>query len=259
MTSKPTVDGDTNPPSRPPTAIPTVNMNYQLAPSYLDYVASLPKYTSISQSYTYGSYYYKGVTVDGTCSNWKSFTQNTLSLPFDDVYFSKMSVKFRYTGSGMYAAGANTTLTCSDRTVIAPLIASMYSGVTYSGNCAGNTWRVFTCDTNRIFCVNCKINCVTDVICPGTGFVISSCSTCKTHAASYGIVNMQYTVEKLYPQFLQPLNVTAARDRITVAMNVSKAGNVYCASLPRTSAAPTTVVTIKSSGATAIALAPRCC
>lgn len=167
--------------------------------------------------------------MDGQCQPYSDFTQNTLTLPFDNIQFTAMETQFEQYNFNTQTL-TNFTTTCSDGVSLKGIINALQNGQNFVTNCDGNSWRVFTCEKKRIFCVNCKQNCVSTVICPGSDAgsgsenVFNPCSSCRTHATAAALMNVQYVVHKIYPQFVLPMNVTPGEYEFKVSVNVSKPG-----------------------------------
>ncbi|KAJ1383747.1 hypothetical protein B484DRAFT_411038, partial [Ochromonadaceae sp. CCMP2298] len=77
-TTQPTLKGDTNPPTDYPTSMPSYDLTYEGDVSYQAYLSTEAQYTATAQSFTFGSFYYKGTTPEGTCDAWESFKANVL-------------------------------------------------------------------------------------------------------------------------------------------------------------------------------------
>lgn len=205
-TTAPSLPGETNNPTRYPTSRPSVNLDYFTHSTYLAYVAAKARYTAMADSFTYSSYYYKGITIGDQCSAWNSYKDNSLNLPFDDIRFQKVTLRFDYF---QFDTGVNRTeiATCTRTDPISAIITSLRTGTTLEVNCNGYTWRVFTCNGNVIFCVNCKRVCVGSEICPGRAYAVNPCTTCAFYTAASTVVNFQYGLNKLYPQLRAPITV----------------------------------------------------
>lgn len=202
----PTLKGETNGPSRYPTSRPSVDLDYFDHSTYLTYLAGKAKYTALADSFTYSSFYYKGVVVGDKCGTWNSYKDNNLNLPFDDIRFTKVTLKVDYF---QFDTNANRSViaTCTRLDSIQAMITSLRKGTTLEVNCNDRTWRVFSCNGNVIFCVNCKRVCVASETCPGRAFAVNPCSTCGYYTAASTVVNFQFGLVKLYPQLRAPIKV----------------------------------------------------
>jgi hypothetical protein len=249
-TPAPTQPGATNKPSYAPTSTPTIaEHNYATQQSYIDYRKTRSAYNNVTQSFAFGSYYYKSHSIEGTCPQWLSVIHNSLAFPFDDIYFSVLKAEFfrnDYTDGGAYSS---YTATCHNPTVIAGIVSSLRSGATFQANCDFFNWRVFTCDSYPVLCVNCKLNCVKTVSCPGASNIVNPCfSGCSARLGAGAAVYFQYANRIFYPQFRSPLPYTATRQSVTLTVNASAVGTVYCAAFSP-GAVVNSVVTIRSRGA----------
>lgn len=206
-TTAPTLPGETNNPSRYPTSRPSVDLDYFTHSTYLAYVSAKAKYTALEDSFTFSSYYYKGVVIGAKCSAWNSYKDNNLNLPFDDIRFNKVTLRFDYF---QFDTNANRSVvaTCTRADSIAAMITALRKGTSLEVNCNDRTWRVFSCNGNVIFCVNCKRVCVDTEICPGKAFAVNTCTNCGFRSAASTVVNFQYGLNKLWPQFLAPIKVS---------------------------------------------------
>jgi hypothetical protein len=178
----------------------------------------------------FGTFYYKGTTPEGTCEEWQAYTSTYLNLPYDNIYFSQATLRSEY-----YDYDSLTTYseeaTCSNPTQVQLMIDSLQSGESYEFNCDGRSWRIFTCNGDRVMCLNCKQNCVESVACPGTNHIINPCMdnpVCSTRAAAGAVVSFAYAFIPYYPEFITELNVTTEQTALTVSVNVSSAGTIYC-------------------------------
>jgi hypothetical protein len=167
-----------------------------------------------------------------------------LTLPYDNIYFSEVSMWskwYDYETDIEY----NEEATCNNPEQVQLMVDSLDSGTPFEFNCAGRSWRIFTCNGERVMCLNCKQNCVETVACPGTNHIINPCMnnpSCQNRAAATSIVDFKYSFYPLYPEFeakrinqqgildASPhLNVTATRTSLSINANVTKAGTIYCA------------------------------
>jgi hypothetical protein len=181
-------------------------MDYVDHKTYIGHVAAQAKFLATPSSFTFSNYFYKGLSVGNQCSAWRTYKDNTLSLPFDDIKFLKVTARVDYFN---FASNTNRSVvaTCTSPNLIQSMITSLRTGDALEVNCNDRTWRVFSCQGNVVFCVNCKKVCVETEYCPGTAFVVNPCSSCKTRAAASTIANFEYGLLKLYPQFSLPLKV----------------------------------------------------
>ena len=174
-------------------------MEYQSHFSYSDFLLSRAKYAAVANSYTFSSYYFKGLTVGGQCGDWTTYASKQLQLPFDDVQFSQITSDYKIYDFAKKQS-RSVTAVCRDTKVVSGIISSLRYGTEFEGNCNFLTWRVFKCSGKAVFCVNCKKNCVPTVSCPGTSFITNPCGSCKNYAVAGAVVNAQYSFLKLYPE-----------------------------------------------------------
>jgi len=153
-------------------------MNYFDHYTYLNFSSALNSSLHVADSFTFGTYFFKGLTIGPQCRDWKTYTAATLALPFDDVTFSHISASFEFESFETGGAYEQLTATCAHREIVGNIISSLQTGTEYEGNCNGLTWRVFTCGTTAdiVFCVNCKKNCASTESCPGTSFSVNPCT-----------------------------------------------------------------------------------
>ena len=190
----------------------------------------MSNYSSIENSFTFESFFFKGLTIGGDCTDWAVFTDQILDLPFRNVQFTKLTLAVDNYGFSSKTSSMST-VECEVKNEVERLIDSLQTGATYATICGGHTWRVFTCNEESVICVDCKLNCVKTESCPGRSFIVNPCETCTTYAAASAIFNAEYSVKKLYPLFTLPLNTTASRTSIDVSVEISTAGTVFCAAL----------------------------
>ena len=254
-TSAPSQVGDTNPPTNFPSFSPTVNLDYFDQNVYTDYKAIQSEYQNTTDSYTYGHFYYKGLVVDGTCSAWESYIDDTLLIPFDGVALSALSTTFNgedYPTDQSY----ERVITCSDPSIVRQLVANLQLGNTFSISCRENQWRTFVCNGHPVLCANCKLNCVATVACPGASDIINPCQEgCSARVANGASVNFQYQISRLYPLITAPLELTANKTSVDVSMSVSRVGRVYCAAIT-SGVALSSVVDISDGGYSSLVTDP---
>lgn len=204
----------------------------------------LNNYDGISRSFTFGSFYYKGITLGGQCRNWTSFYSNEILLPLTSLFYSQLTVSFVIENYEIEGAMTNVTETCSNSESIATIIDGLRAGRTTETNCNGVTWRVFQCyGAYTVLCANCKLNCVKTVSCPGTSYIINPCGTgCTGRLAVSSIINVQYNTSSYYP-LLSAINATAnSPGSIQVTFSMSSRGVVYCSAF--TAASSTVLVSV---------------
>jgi hypothetical protein len=140
------------------------------------------------------------------------------------------------------------------------MLEALKSGSTapYSTHCNGFSWRVFTCQQKRVFCVNCRLSCVPSEACPGTALTLSPCLTpslCQTHAAAAAMVSFRYSLIKYYPVLVSPITLVATeKTTLSLSFNISAyknvGGSVTCAAIQATSTPQTLADISLAHGAT---------
>jgi hypothetical protein len=248
-TSKPIAKGQTINPSSSPTSTPSSNIyDYQPQDSYKFYEDTKLTYQSIPDSFSYSQYYYKGDFKDGSCENWNSFIVTSLMLPFDEIYFKSITASFVTDTFEKNVDLTYSTATCSNILKISKLISYLQSKQSGDENCDGYLWRVFTCKSKPVVCVNCKVRCANTVSCPGKSNIFNPCNDqCNFRIAAGASINFKYDMHIFYPQFNHPLYIMTTNSSISVSVTTSVAGNIYCAAFsPGLSLS--TVLTIKAQG-----------
>eukprot|EP01031_Cornospumella_fuschlensis_P042350 gene42350-51724_t len=148
--------------------MPTVNLNYQSHPSYLRYLQTLAAISNQPRTFSFGTYYYKGLLADGQCADWTKYTSRQLTLPLPGFFYSALSVDFNNQPGGSTGRRRNDSVVCRDRGVLASLFTNLASGAISESNCEGRTWRTFACNGHPVLCGRCRRMCVHTVACPGT-------------------------------------------------------------------------------------------
>ena len=178
---------------------------------------------------SFGSAFYKGAQIEGDCDDWSSFLQRQVILPYDNVYWSAMRARISF-----YDYDTRTTSTvdsdCRDSGIITRLVAALYDGSSAFEHCDAHSWRVFTCNSRRVLCLDCKENCVATEACPGRSFNINPCEDdCDNHVVHAANLKLNYAFVPQHPRLYRPLNATVVeRDAMTVRVNLTKPGIAYC-------------------------------
>mmetsp|Transcript_29108 Transcript_29108/g.40010 ORF Transcript_29108/g.40010 Transcript_29108/m.40010 type:complete len:4598 (+) Transcript_29108:4428-18221(+) len=253
-TSVPSKRGQTKSPIRRPTSRPSfdnVNINLPIYTNFVDLKLSADR---SNNSTDFGNFYYKGSNVVGSCSSWKSFSQNSLSLNPSVVTYTTVEATFN---SLQLASGFSSKLhaSCDNKVIVANLVANLRTKTDYAVNCNGNLWRVISCSPSTILCVNCKYTCSTNPNCPGLSYSINPCGQCSTFSAAFSLLSFQYIIPDLYPNFVNismtmlssPLVVKSSRNTVYITTAISKAGYVYCSAM-LTTVPLTSVLSIKLGG-----------
>jgi hypothetical protein len=228
--------------SSAPTYTPTYDSNYRTAPNYpiyqsqkLAFDANSSSSTSSSRIVTFSSFYYKGMIIPGgQCNDWISFVKSSIQVPKVSMELQSIRLEMGYYD---YDNGMTVlrNATCSTLEIVERLYQNLVLGTNYERICNGNSWRVFRCSNNQypVMCINCKLNCVPTVSCPGTYPVVNPCGSCSTDVSSFAFVEFGYAVLASYPQLAVPMNVTVlTSNEIEVIANYSSAGTVYCSAIP---------------------------
>lgn len=145
----------------------------------------------------------------------------------DDVYFSRIE----------YAAGFRDlakpalsllSVSCSNANVVYRLVRALSLGGTYSEMCDRRMWRVLSCSSSPVLCVDCSNACTS---CPGSSFIINPCkSPCLGQLAAYNVIKFTISIKKLFPEYRSPLIVTAlTRTTLQLVANLTTEGVIYCA------------------------------
>jgi hypothetical protein len=262
-TSVPSLPGITAKPSSTPTSIPTYLLDYRNDVTaggdvFKSFNEVSEGFSDVDLSLTFSNFYYKGEVVNGSCGEWNVFTSSQLDLPFDDIYYSFITAYFQEYNfetkiSTDILATCSTrhsdpSLNARNKVGIEGIVSSLKIGTNFEYLCDGNSWRVFTCNAGRVFCVNCKQNCASTVSCPGTSHIVNPCSGCVNHISSAAIVNFEFSQTILYPEFLIPINVTVlGKTSIKITATITVAGRLYCGAF-RSGSLISSVYDIKNNG-----------
>ena len=223
-----------------PTGVPTSKPsymlgNYQNNRGYRTYLQQQGVLTSQSASgVMFSSFYYKGTYVEGNCQGWTNYLNSYLQLPYDNAYFSQVSATFAFYDISLRATRTKVT-SCSEPQMLANMVAAFKSGEDFEKNCNYHSWRVYTCPgSGPLVCINCKRSCERSESCPEKNYYINPCQrTCRSVYKGIGSnIQFTYAFRPLHPEYISPLALTANKRFIDVAVNVTKAGRIYCAALP---------------------------
>jgi len=227
--------------------------SYLTSRAYIEYSGNLTEFKKIPNGLTFNTFYYRTTTHDGTCPAWKTFTDEQLLLPFEDIQFTSLHSYYSVFDYTTHTSKFQTA-TCSNVFWVQTFIRALQTRSEAEFNCNGVSWRVFQCNGNPIICNNCKKICVNTEACAGASFVTNPCQqNCHQNSGAGGIVTFQYSYTVLYPQFkIVPAVVSTARTSVTIKFAVDKPGSVYCAafagSTPTTALNATTLVDINNKG-----------
>lgn len=216
-------------------------MTYFDDPSYNLFLRMNSVAKNVSNSFSFGDFYYKGLIIpDSTCQDWQNYFGSQLVVPVPGLIFNSLVLDFHRHDFALHKV-VNVTYTCSSPDVIGKVISSLKNRVTYEGNCNEQTWRVFVCDSNPVLCVNCKRNCVKTVSCPAKSFIVNPCATnCQNHAASFALMTMGYYLKPLYPLLNETVVTSVGRTSVSLLMNISSPGKLYCAAFRQNTSLPST-------------------
>jgi hypothetical protein len=237
ITSSPSHFKDTNRPERYPTSYPTYDLNGIFRSNiYRNFEKNYSSMSKNPNSLTFGSFYYKGIQVNGSCADWNTFSLEKTNIPIDELYFSAVSAHFDIETFGLQSRKVTKFATCYDAEILRNMVNSFHSEVNFEYYCEGNRWRVYTCEGSHIMCVNCKKRCVTNNQCLGTtAYTINPCQRCSNNNAAFSIINFKYSYLDLSPQFLTSPTIHKV-NTTSVYLNavIDRGGSLYCAAfLPK--------------------------
>ena len=220
-----------------------------------------------NNSFTYGHFHYKGESPTTTtqCSDWNTYFKNSIRLPLETLYLSKMRVSFWTYNYDTNTSSSRVDIACHDESIIGK-IQTAFQAKEPAGDfyCGGNKWSIYTCPSTGVtsFCANCTLNstnCDSTRSCVGYEFrnILNPCKSCESHLSSFGAINFEYKEKILYPLITLPIeNIVTEKYLITVPVNMSKSGTAYCAYFSsNTSKLLVSVYTIKSQKFSASTLA----
>jgi len=248
-TSPPSNIGDTNRPTGNPTSQPT---NYlddfkykQIYSLWSKWRKQLPLEIKPDNRSVIGSIYfdfldYKGTKMAGDCGAWNEFRTKAVKLPFDHQHPSYIKT---YWGVQNFEKGfesvSSSFADCGTRDVLARLFAALMSpdpSRRFTGRCVGtdgvfHDWRVYACNGNTVFCVDCKFAC-SDRACAGTmPTIVNSCdTTCSTRKGAYLALRADIEQSEVFPA-LSALNIVASDTSFEVQTTITEPAGIYCAAL----------------------------
>jgi hypothetical protein len=139
-------------------------------------------------------------------------------------FFDSIKVSF-----SSYDVGSKTLdATCSNATTSNAIINNLKAGLNVSLSCGGYNWRTFKCGSNLNLCIDCEGVCGITT-CPSNSFVFNPCSYCPIPKAMSAILFT--TVKRLvrFPAATKPVVINRSKTSVTVELNMSSPGNIYCA------------------------------
>ena len=263
FTSEPTTPGGTLRPTEIPTSAPSWDLyNYDSSVIYNDFVERSANYSATYPDIeVFSNFFYKGSNPVGGCDSWKSYTKNNLFMPFDFLYISGISLaytRYDYGENNLISADAK----CGNREAIEIIVDALTKGVAAEVYCDDEKfWRVFYCQGNLVFCVDCETDCEIEPVCPGSDpmfrdksihpVIINPCSTqCTSHRDAFSAIGFTVSADILYPQ-ISEMTIVSERQALRVLTNVTRPGTIYCAALQSNIKS---TIDVTSSGFTALAL-----
>ena len=241
-----------------PTSHPSIGLSYLNSTIYKAFQKTLSMLSTQTNSTIFQYFYYKGKVVSGSCLSWQLFTDNSLSISSGFAEYSRIVIDF---ASSNFISTQSSSLhaSCGSQRTVSSIINSVQQKKSFAANCDGNLWRVISCSSSVILCVNCKNTCSRTPNCPGLSFSLNPCGSCNTDAAEMVVARFEYTQPLLYPQFFQvngtgsPLAVSSNAKYVIVSANISRPGVVYCAAFPYSSTVNvSSVLAIKLRGVNAV-------
>jgi hypothetical protein len=129
--------------------------------------------------------------VTDECKKWNDYIYSTLSSPFDTIDWYAMRFWAAKSNFATKNYGQNppesllANSTCDNRKLVQRLMMTLKTGLPKmnvdginpslgtEGQCGRGkgykSWRAFTCGSARILCLDCKLTCAVDSVCPGAG------------------------------------------------------------------------------------------
>lgn len=118
-----------------PTGKPTYNVdNFRDSTAWKYYQGNLTSLSLVSNSYTFGSFFYKGFTKDGTCNRWTDFVENQLQIPYDDIVITYVSL-WSYIYDFRTKSPRLINARCDNRNSISGIVHALNSGLDYCKCC----------------------------------------------------------------------------------------------------------------------------
>jgi hypothetical protein len=180
----------------------------------------------------FSSFIYKDKPVsEKTCSLWEMFTAYSSYLPFPNVEIATMNM-VTLDKDLISNEVTSVNATCNDRNSVSFMVDKMSKSVPFLVSCGGFSWRFFKCSVSFVFCINCKRDCG---LCSGEALINHPCavSKCVTNTASASVVSLVIKEKIMYPEYSSPIRVVGrSKSSVTLNLNVTKLGSVYCVALP---------------------------
>jgi hypothetical protein len=205
--------------------------DYVNRPIYREYARIDKSARNSSADLVFSSFFYKGRDIQGTCSGWDSYVSSQTRLPFDDVYYSGLTL---YGGALDIAlnASARSVSQCTNAAVLKDFVFSMNNGLAFNQICDGLRFRIGNCPVvGTTFCVNCNDPCKQNQ-CMETysskNVYVNPCEDCVSMQARYQVLQLHFQQRALYPHIQVPYTWTVDKHSATLNLNVSAPGTVYC-------------------------------
>lgn len=214
--------------------------------------AFTPRFSDLPM-YSYFSY--KGVIAPaatggsvsvGKCDEWKSYVKMQLSVLFDTMYMSNVTVHYK---AFNYAERQNKTIveTCSDPNSVSAIVSALRDSTPRPAetiSCGGGSkWTIYSCDgwQSRSICINCRphqYRCNEEggrPLCPG-GYSasVNPCGSCtSTKLSGFYAFGVNVYMRKMYPSISQVTVTSLTKTGAVLALSGSALpGKLYCAALP---------------------------
>jgi hypothetical protein len=254
-TADPTAEPTTSPTAAPtatPTATPTEFPTSMPSWNYYDYVDTFVynKYLesmNVDLGFNFSTFNYKGRNVGdgGTCEVWKGFVASQLNLPFDYVFFSSLGATFANYDFDTDVT-FNNSMSCNNKNDALSIVNNFNndnSNAPLSQSCDGHDFKIIHCSLGPIMCVDCDTSseesiCGMATSCAGYGenMIINPCQVCSEHISTTGSIYFGIDIEILYPRIIEnspsvTMVTTPSKNSMSINLNVSKVGVVYCAAL----------------------------
>ena len=251
----PTHRGDTNGPTSLPTVAPTINLrNLPKSIFYQTYVKEKYKYQVDKEQISYASFNYRGIAINGTCSEWNDFISDTLTL-LNDVYMLN-SIALT-TGYQNFTTGLiyNQTAHCNDKYISNDIALALVSSTSWRGSCNGRRWAVGLCSNAKVLCADCdRIDCG----CSSVPIISLSCNNNDCSSTIFNLASFYIISFHAQPKLRATVfynNVIIMRESILLSLNVSASGAVSCKSfVSGYTLSSNSIPLIRSNGYTAISV-----
>ena len=173
--------------------------------------------------------------MEGDCSEWDHFYKYGLSLPFDDIKFTSLTVSMAY-DKIQYVLEPHRidSVSCEEADKVEKIVDSLNSNQGLKVQCGGHEWKVGACRTYMALCVDCQRVCDS---CPGSTFLVSPCREGCPYQAnenSYGILKFDASKVPLNPivtMVPELMEYRAEENSVDLHVSISKAGTIYCGAL----------------------------